>query len=127
MHARMGSCRLARQQPPNGSPASSPAHAWTQAATLDVEDLEVDASPEEIMLSYVSGDKTKVGGLGRPTALGTPGSGGLRVRRASLPCCANACMCSMRVLAHPTRACTRQHLTPQQENGPSSAASSAAR
>lgn len=31
-----------------------------QAATLDVEDLEQDASPEDIMLSYVSGDKSKV-------------------------------------------------------------------
>ena len=31
-----------------------------QAVTLDVEDLEQDASPEDIMLSYVSGEKSKV-------------------------------------------------------------------
>lgn len=34
-----------------------------QAVTIDVEDLEEDASPEDIMLSYVSGDKSKVGRL----------------------------------------------------------------
>lgn len=41
--------------------------AWTiylfvllQAVTIDVEDLEEDTSPEDIMLSYVSGDKSKV-------------------------------------------------------------------
>lgn len=32
-----------------------------QAQTLDaVEDLEEDAKPEDLMLSYVSGDKSKV-------------------------------------------------------------------
>ena len=29
--------------------------------TIDVEDLEADASPEDLMLSYVSGEKGKVG------------------------------------------------------------------
>ena len=28
--------------------------------TIDVEDLEADASPEDLMLSYVSGEKGKV-------------------------------------------------------------------
>lgn len=28
--------------------------------SLDVEDLEVDATPEDLMLSYVSGEKGKV-------------------------------------------------------------------
>lgn len=28
--------------------------------TLDVEDLEVDATPEDLMMSYVSGEKGKV-------------------------------------------------------------------
>ena len=28
--------------------------------TLDVEDLEADATPEDLMLSYVSGEKGKV-------------------------------------------------------------------
>ncbi len=33
----------------------------TQAqVTIDVEDLEADASPEDLMLSYVSGEKGKV-------------------------------------------------------------------
>ena len=31
-----------------------------QAVTLDVEDLEADATPEDLMLSYVSGEKGKV-------------------------------------------------------------------
>lgn len=31
-----------------------------QAATIDVEDLEHDASPEDMMLSYVSADRGKV-------------------------------------------------------------------
>ncbi|KAF5827767.1 eukaryotic initiation factor [Dunaliella salina] len=35
------------------------AQSKAAAATLDVEDLEQDASPEDIMLSYVSGDKSK--------------------------------------------------------------------
>ncbi|KAG2498414.1 hypothetical protein HYH03_003672 [Edaphochlamys debaryana] len=35
------------------------AQAKAAAATLDVEDLEEDASPEELMLSYVSGEKNK--------------------------------------------------------------------
>ena len=34
--------------------------ACFQAATLDVEDLEADATPEDLMLSYVSGEKSKV-------------------------------------------------------------------
>lgn len=39
----------------------------TQAqVTIDVEDLEADASPEDLMLSYVSGEKGKV----RPTCIG---------------------------------------------------------
>lgn len=38
------------------------AHALTQALVqIDVEDLEVDATPEDLMLSYVSGEKGKVG------------------------------------------------------------------
>lgn len=28
--------------------------------SIDVEDLEVDATPEDLMLSYVSGEKGKV-------------------------------------------------------------------
>ncbi len=28
---------------------------------IDVEDLEIDATPEDLMLSYVSGEKGKVG------------------------------------------------------------------
>ena len=33
----------------------------TQAMVkIDVEDLEVDATPEDLMLSYVSGEKGKV-------------------------------------------------------------------
>lgn len=35
------------------------AQAKAAAVTLDVEDLEEDASPEELMLSYVSGEKNK--------------------------------------------------------------------
>ena len=36
--------------------------AYTQALVhIDVEDLEVDATPEDLMLSYVSGEKGKVG------------------------------------------------------------------
>jgi hypothetical protein len=31
-----------------------------QTLALDVEDLEVDATPEDLMLSYVSGEKGKV-------------------------------------------------------------------
>ena len=31
--------------------------------SIDVEDLEVDATPEDLMLSYVSGEKGKVGPL----------------------------------------------------------------
>lgn len=31
-----------------------------QSLALDVEDLEVDATPEDLMLSYVSGEKGKV-------------------------------------------------------------------
>ena len=31
-----------------------------QAATIAVEDLELDATPEDLMLSYVSGEKGKV-------------------------------------------------------------------
>lgn len=34
--------------------------AYVQAVTLDVEDLEADATPEDLMLSYVSGEKGKV-------------------------------------------------------------------
>ena len=34
-------------------------HAQAQV-TIDVEDLEADASPEDLMLSYVSGEKGKV-------------------------------------------------------------------
>ena len=30
---------------------------------IDVEDLEVDATPEDLMLSYVSGEKGKVGAV----------------------------------------------------------------
>ena len=37
-----------------------------QAATLDVQDLEEDVSPEELMLSYVSGEKSKVSRAERP-------------------------------------------------------------
>ena len=33
---------------------------YVQAVTLDVEDLEADATPEDLMLSYVSGEKGKV-------------------------------------------------------------------
>lgn len=33
-----------------------------QAVTIDVDDLEEDATPEDIMLSYVSGEKSKVWG-----------------------------------------------------------------
>jgi hypothetical protein len=33
---------------------------WWQAVALDVEDLELEATPEDLMLSYVSGDKDKV-------------------------------------------------------------------
>ena len=45
------------------SPARYP--LLPQATSLDtVEDLEEDAKPEDLMLSYVSGDKSKVrGGL----------------------------------------------------------------
>ena len=32
-----------------------------QAALEDVEDLEADARPEDLMMSYVSGEKGKVG------------------------------------------------------------------
>lgn len=40
----------------------SPALPRPQATSLDtVEDLEEDAKPEDLMLSYVSGDKSKVG------------------------------------------------------------------
>lgn len=31
--------------------------------SIDVEDLEVDATPEDLMLSYVSGEKGKVRSL----------------------------------------------------------------
>ena len=31
-----------------------------QSLALDIEDLEVDATPEDLMLSYVSGEKDKV-------------------------------------------------------------------
>lgn len=31
-----------------------------QSITLDVEDLDEEASPEDLMLSYVSGEKSKV-------------------------------------------------------------------
>ena len=31
-----------------------------QAVALDIDDLEVDATPEDLMLSYVSGEKGKV-------------------------------------------------------------------
>lgn len=31
-----------------------------QDLTIDVDDLEVDATPEDLMLSYVSGEKGKV-------------------------------------------------------------------
>ncbi len=34
--------------------------SYVQAVTLDVEDLEADATPEDLMLSYVSGEKGKV-------------------------------------------------------------------
>lgn len=34
----------------------------SQSITLDVEDLDEEASPEDLMLSYVSGEKSKVGG-----------------------------------------------------------------
>jgi hypothetical protein len=33
--------------------------ASVQAVTIDVDDLEQDASPEDLMLSYVSGEKSK--------------------------------------------------------------------
>jgi hypothetical protein len=42
-------------------PCSSQTLPILQAVTIDVADLEEDASPEDIMLSYVSGDKSKVG------------------------------------------------------------------
>ncbi|KAK9824579.1 hypothetical protein WJX72_011465 [[Myrmecia] bisecta] len=35
------------------------AQAKAEAVTIDVEDLEVDATPEDLMLSYVSGEKGK--------------------------------------------------------------------
>ena len=35
-------------------------HACLQAALEDVEDLEADARPEDLMMSYVSGEKGKV-------------------------------------------------------------------
>ena len=36
-------------------------HVHVQAlVAIDVEDLEVDATPEDLMLSYVSGEKGKV-------------------------------------------------------------------
>ncbi len=48
----------------------------TQAVTLDVEDLEEEASPEELMLSYVSGEKNKVPARsGRRTGAGVGTSG----------------------------------------------------
>jgi len=31
----------------------------SQAAAIEIDDLDVDATPEDIMLSYVSGDKSK--------------------------------------------------------------------
>ena len=37
-----------------------PCRPHAQAVTIDVEDLEEDASPEDMMLSYVSADKGKV-------------------------------------------------------------------
>ena len=37
-----------------------PFFAYFQAVTIDVEDLEEDASPEDMMLSYVSAEKGKV-------------------------------------------------------------------
>ncbi len=40
--------------------AASTIDARAQAVTIDVADLEEDASPEDLMLSYVSGDKSKV-------------------------------------------------------------------
>ncbi len=39
--------------------ASHPSFLSSQAVTIDVADLEEDASPEDLMLSYVSADKGK--------------------------------------------------------------------
>ena len=36
--------------------------------SIDVEDLEVDATPEDLMLSYVSGEKGKVGRARAPSS-----------------------------------------------------------
>lgn len=45
---------------PCANSEAMPHRLHTQAVTIDVEDLEEDASPEDMMLSYVSADKGKV-------------------------------------------------------------------
>ena len=62
-------------------------HVPVQAlVAIDVEDLEVDATPEDLMLSYVSGEKGKV----RPWAI-CDVLGKLMCNFAGLQSC--TCMC----------------------------------
>eukprot|EP00955_Chlamydomonas_euryale_P006871 72984-Chlamydomonas_euryale.AAC.3 len=67
-----------------------------QAMTIDVEDLEQDASPEDMMLSYVSADKGKVNAAGSPSpwnrCQGAPCAEAVQSRAATDAAAAHACV-----------------------------------
>lgn len=81
-----------------------------QATALDVEDLEQDASPEDIMLSYVSGDKSKVRGERGSVCACTPSTQQLPL--LSLLSDRLLCCCDVHTAIHTTHTAVLKTHTP---------------